>query len=151
LTEPLDLPTSHPRPAAPSFAGRTFRFFVEPDLTQALATLARGQSKSLFSVLMATYQLLLAKLARQRDIVTGTAVAHRTKQELEQVIGPFVNTVPIRSRLDMARSFVSYLDQVSASCANALAHQEVPFERIVKALTPPTNAPIGQLSMRPAQ
>jgi len=136
-TEPLDLPTSQSRPAAPSYAGRTFRFVVDPELTRALAMLARNQSKSLFSVLMAGYQLLLAKLARQRDVVTGTAVAHRTRQELEQVIGPFVNTVPIRSTVDMAQSFVAYLDRISVTCADALAHQEVPFEQIVKALNPP--------------
>src|SRR4029078_6311858 len=70
------------------------------------------------------------------DIVVGTDVANRTQVETENLIGFFVNLLPIRTRVSRSATFIELLRQVKEVLLEAYAHQELPFEKLVEELKP---------------
>ena len=132
----LPLPTDRPRPAMQSYRGSRWAHFLSPSLTQSLKTLAQQESATLFMVLLAAFQALLARYSGQPDIVVGTPVAGRRRSELEELIGFFANTLVLRAQCDSELSFRKLLAQVRARSLAAFSHQELPFERLVEALQP---------------
>jgi amino acid adenylation domain-containing protein/non-ribosomal peptide synthase protein (TIGR01720 family) len=132
----LELSTDRPRPAVPSFRGAVHPFTIDPARTKALANLARQHGATLFMLLLAAFQVLLARCSGQYDVVVGTPIAGRTRAETEGLIGFFVNMLALRSRLDRAASFRSVLQGVKAAALDAYAHQDLPFEKLVEALHP---------------
>src|SRR3981081_2947665 len=132
----LELPTDRPRPAVPSFRGAVHHFTIDAARTAALIELARRDGATLFMLLLAAFQVLLARCSGQHDVVVGTPIAGRTRAETEGLIGFFVNMLALRSRLDGAASFRSVLHGVKAAALDAYAHQDLPFEKLVEALHP---------------
>jgi non-ribosomal peptide synthetase component F len=105
-------------------------------------------------VLLAAVQVLLASYTGQEDICVGSAVAGRTRVELEPVIGLFANTVALRGDLSGDPTFGELLGRTRKAAIAALARQNVPFSRVVDALNLPRIANRTQLfqvifSMRP--
>ncbi|MGH3875074.1 MAG: amino acid adenylation domain-containing protein, partial [Pseudonocardiaceae bacterium] len=133
---PLELPTDRPRPAVRTAAGAMHEFVVPAEVTARLKELGRQQDGTLFMTLVAACQLLLARWSGQDDIAVGTVVSGRDRAELEGLIGFFVNTVVLRARVDPGRSFTQFLSSVRDTVLGALAHQDVPFERLVHELAP---------------
>ncbi|MGV4925014.1 amino acid adenylation domain-containing protein [Streptomyces sp. BHT-5-2] len=133
---PLALPTDRPRPAVRSSAGRMLLVDVEPRVAAGLKELARRHDATLFMVLTAAVQLLLARWTGRPDIVVGTPSAGRPRQELEGVVGLFVNTVAIRSTVEADRTFGELLESVRGTVLEAFEHAEVPFDRLVEVLRP---------------
>ena len=132
----LQLPTDHPRPAVESFRGATQKFKLPAALSAALTELAKRQGATLFMVCLAIYQLLLSRWSGQRDIVVGSPTAGRRSSELEGLIGFFVNTLPLRAELAPEMTFQELLAQVKDTTLAAFAHQDVPFDALVKELRP---------------
>ncbi|NBD09133.1 non-ribosomal peptide synthetase [Corallococcus silvisoli] len=130
----LELPTDRARPAVQRFEGATFRFTLPAPLRKALEAVARQEGATLFMALMAGFQLLLSRYSGQRDFIVGTPIANRTRQELEGLIGFFVNTLPLRAQLRDGASFREVLRQVRDRALGAYAHQELPFEKLVEEL-----------------
>ena len=144
----LELPTDYPRPAVQSTAGARFFHSLPDDLLAKLQQLAAAKSGTLFMVLLAAYDVLLAKYANQQDIVVSTPVSGRNRSELEPVIGFFLNTLAIRAQLDEQLSFDALLDQLRKTTVDAFAHQDIPFEKLVEAIEPvrdTSRAPIAQV------
>ncbi|MFD2473312.1 non-ribosomal peptide synthetase [Amycolatopsis silviterrae] len=131
---PLDLPTDRPRPAARSTAGAVREFAVPADVARGLAELARGSETTLFTVLLAACQALFARYTGQDDIALGTVVSGRDRPELERVVGFFVNTVVLRSAVDLSASFADHLATARQTVLDAFAHDDVPFEEVVDAV-----------------
>ncbi|MCX4094588.1 non-ribosomal peptide synthetase [Nocardia sp. alder85J] len=136
VPEQLDLPTDRPRPAARSFAGDTVELTVPADTHRALAELARAEGASLFMVVHAALAVLLARLSGTGDIAVGTPVAGRGEAELDDLIGMFVNTLVLRSRVDAGEPFTRLLARQRETDLRALAHADLPFERLVEVLDP---------------
>ncbi|MFJ9034763.1 amino acid adenylation domain-containing protein, partial [Streptomyces sp. NPDC102274] len=132
----LDLPTDRPRPAVRSSAGAVHTFEVPKDLADGLAALGRSERASLFMVLTAVTQLLLARYSGRQDIVVGTVTSGRDREETENLIGFFVNTVVLRTTVDESRPFRDLLASVRDTALEAYAHQDVPFDRLVDELAP---------------
>ncbi|RKH40633.1 non-ribosomal peptide synthetase, partial [Corallococcus sp. AB050B] len=132
----LELPTDFPRPAIRSTAGATLGFTLSRELTEALRGLAHQEGGSLFMVLLAAWQGLLARYTGQQDLSVGSPIAGRTRAETEGLIGFFVNTLVLRAKVDADQSFRALLQQVRATVLEAYEHQEVPFEKLVEALQP---------------
>ncbi|HEX2300340.1 MAG TPA: amino acid adenylation domain-containing protein [Pseudonocardiaceae bacterium] len=78
----------------------------------------------------------MARYTGQDDIAVGTAVSGRGRAELDDVVGLFVNTVVLRSTVDLRRSFAELLADVRTTVRDGFAHQDVPFERVVEAVRP---------------
>ncbi|RKG76773.1 amino acid adenylation domain-containing protein, partial [Corallococcus exercitus] len=132
----LELPTDFPRPAARSTAGATLSFSLSRELTESLRSLGHQEGGSLFMVLLAAWQGLLARYTGQQDLNVGSPIAGRTRAETEGLIGFFVNTLVLRAKVDEEQSFRTLLRQVRATVLEAYEHQEVPFEKLVEALQP---------------
>jgi amino acid adenylation domain-containing protein len=132
----LDLPTDRPRPATQSFRGEIVTFDLSRELSSRLVELSRREAVTLYMVLLAAFQLLLSRYSGQQDIVIGSAVAGRRRQELEGLIGFFVNTVIIRTDVSGNPSFLALLRRVKETALEAYAHQDLPFEKLVEELQP---------------
>lgn len=138
-TPQLQLPTDHPRPAVASFKGSWLNFNVAADLCTSLGKLARQEGATLFMVLLAAYQLLLSRYSGQTDVMVGSSSAGRTHAETENMVGFFVNMLVMRADLSRNPSFRQLLAQVKETTLSAYAHQDVPFEKLVKELRPERN------------
>ncbi|HEX8438848.1 amino acid adenylation domain-containing protein, partial [Archangium sp.] len=133
---PLELPTDKPRPAMQSYRGATLAFALPRPLAEGLKGLARQEGATLFMVLLGAFQVLLHRYSGQDDITVGTPVAGRNQPELEGLIGFFVNTLALRTRLGGNPLFREVLAQVKETTLGAYAHQDIPFEKLVEALEP---------------
>ena len=132
----LELPTDHPRPQVQSFAGSMVPFELDEEVTQGLNALARRHGATLFMVLQAGFAVLLGRLSGQDDVVVGTPVANRRRSELEGLIGFFVNTLALRTRLNGQATVAELLGQVKERTLAGFGHQDVPFEQVVEAVQP---------------
>jgi len=130
----LEIPTDHPRPPVPDGRAGTVRFSFTPAQAGALRALARREGATLFMTLLAAWQLLLARYSGQDDVCVGTPVAGRTRLETEGLVGLFVNTLALRTRVAGAPTFRDLLRRVREVTLGAFQHQELPFERLVEAL-----------------
>jgi amino acid adenylation domain-containing protein/thioester reductase-like protein len=136
----ISLPYDFPRPAQLSWQGGLLRTEYPPELVQALKTLAEKQGATLFTTLMAAFELLLFRWSGQDDFVVGTPIANRHMEEIEPVIGFFVNTLPLRARMDGDQSFLDLLAAVKRGAHAAYEHQDLPFEVLVDELKPARSA-----------
>jgi amino acid adenylation domain-containing protein/non-ribosomal peptide synthase protein (TIGR01720 family) len=132
----LDLPADRPRPSAPSFQGGLVRFAIDRSLTRRLKDLSRREGVTLYMTLLAAYAGYLARLSGQKDLVLGSPVANRNRAATEPLIGLFVNTLPLRLDLSGDPTFLELLGRVRRTTLDAYAEQDVPFEKVVEALTP---------------
>ncbi len=143
--ESLDLATDYPRAAAQSFAGATYTFGLDPELTGQLNALARQHDSSLFMVLLTAVNVLLYRYTGQEDICVGSPIANRQYRETEDLIGMFVNTQVLRSRLTGDDDFLTVLRNVKESCLEAYEHQDAPFEKVVERVQPARSTAVNPL------
>ncbi|WP_038167124.1 condensation domain-containing protein, partial [Thiomonas sp. FB-6] len=132
----LDVPTDHPRPAQPGADGLSVGFRIEADVAEALRAMAHAHSTTLFTALLAAFQLLLAHHSGQDDVAVGVPVADRVDPALADTVGYLVNTVVMRTRLDGAIRFGELLERVRDTTLEAINHSRMPFDRVVAALQP---------------
>ncbi|MEP7339452.1 MAG: amino acid adenylation domain-containing protein, partial [Acidobacteriota bacterium] len=145
----LALPLDRPRPSRQTYRGSTQSFRLPDETAQAMRRLSREQGVTLFMTLLGAFQTLLYRYSGERDIVVGTDIAGRTRQELEALIGFFVNQLVMRATLDPAWSFKKLIEQTREICLGAYAHQDAPFERVVEELQPErslSHSPLFQVS-----
>ncbi|HEY6344893.1 MAG TPA: amino acid adenylation domain-containing protein [Bryobacteraceae bacterium] len=145
--EVLDLPADRLRPAAPRHQGRRYTVCLDTRLTGDVLELARRERVTPFMLLLAAFQTLLWRYTSVGDFVVGTAMAGRSHVELEPLIGLFVNTIPLRANLGDNLEFRVLLQRARQSTLDALANQDVPFERLIEELKPPRSmsyAPLFQ-------
>jgi len=132
----LDLPTDRPRPAYVTYRGAHQAFTFSRELLDGLKALSKEMNVTLFTTLLAAFNVLLYRYSRQEDISVGTPIANRTRAELEDLIGFFVNTLVMRSDLSGNPSFRELVKRVNDMAMEAYAHQDVPFEMLVSELHP---------------
>jgi amino acid adenylation domain-containing protein/non-ribosomal peptide synthase protein (TIGR01720 family) len=136
----LELPTDRPRPAVQSYRGATRPVRLPAALTRQVEALGRREGATLFMVLLAAFQALLARYSGQDDLAVGSPVAGRNRIETEGLIGFFVNTLVLRGDLTGGRAgaptFRELLGRVRETALAAWLHQDVPFEKLVDELAP---------------
>ncbi|MEM7198649.1 MAG: amino acid adenylation domain-containing protein [Planctomycetota bacterium] len=130
----LPLPADRLRPSRPTHRGDRVRFTVPAAAGEALNALATAEGATPFMVLLAAFDVLLARLTGRADIVVGSPIANRRRPELERLIGFFSNTVVLRTDVGGDPSFRTLLARVRQTALDAYAHQDLPFEELVEAL-----------------
>ncbi|HEX5126225.1 MAG TPA: condensation domain-containing protein, partial [Rhodocyclaceae bacterium] len=132
----LELPTDFPRPALQTYKGASHWFALDETLTAGLRQIAQHNDATLYMVLLAAFDVLLARYAGQTDILVGTAIANRNRAEIENLIGVFANTLVMRNDLSGNPRFTDLVAQVREVAMGAYAHQDLPFEHLVEVLNP---------------
>ncbi|HEY9421637.1 MAG TPA: condensation domain-containing protein, partial [Thermoanaerobaculia bacterium] len=132
----LELPTDRQRPAGQTFRGVHRQVFLPGALAESLRALGRERGATLFMTLLASLQTLLGRYAGVDDLLVGSPVTYRDREEVEPLIGFFVNALALRADLSGDPAFHDFLDRVRATALGAYAHQELPFERLVEELQP---------------
>jgi len=130
------LPTDHPRPPMQSYRGAALTFELPSSSVEWLEELAKGEGVTLFTVLLAAFAVLLRAHVGEDDMVIGTPVAGRERPELAGLIGFFTNTLVLRCDLSSQPTFRQLVRRLWTEVREALAHQELPFEKLVEELHP---------------
>jgi amino acid adenylation domain-containing protein len=146
----LNLPTDRPRPPVMTFEGAHRRYRLSAELTEGLRELGRAHQATLFMTLLTVFDALLHRHAGQDDVLVSTGVANRGRPELQPLIGFFVNNLVLRMDLSGNPTFRELLGRVRDATLDAYAHQDLPFQRLVRELTPdlsPSHAPFAQVSL----
>jgi amino acid adenylation domain-containing protein len=146
----LELPTDRPRPAVQTARGAVAREVWDAGLVQSARELSQRHGATQFMTLLTVLKILLYRYSGQEDIVVGSPIAGRTRRETEGLIGFFINTLALRSRVAAGASFAELVRQEREVCLGAYAHQDVPFEKLVEELNPGrelSHAPIFQVML----
>lgn len=130
----LELPLDKPRPLVQSFAGAMIRQSCSKELAKGICNQALRFHTTPFVLLLSAFHVLLSRYSGQDDIITGTPVANRNRKELEHVIGFFVNTLPVRMRIDPSGTFTTIVEQAKQTVWEALDKQQVSFEKILESI-----------------
>lgn len=135
--EPLTMPTDFPRPLRMNDKGESADLDLPIELVEQLQAVARTHQLTLYTVLLGAYALLLAKYSDQRDFVIGMPVMNRQHPQLGDLLGLFVNSIPIRIHAEPDSSIHAYLEQLQQTLQSAQSHQDLPFEQLVNGLALP--------------
>ncbi|MBA3827204.1 MAG: amino acid adenylation domain-containing protein, partial [Ktedonobacterales bacterium] len=118
------------------FRGAAAARRLAPVLADQLTALSRQENCSLFMVVLAAFDILLARYSGQEDFAVGTAIANRNHAEIENIIGFFVNSLVMRADLSGNPTFRELLERVREISLGAYTHQDLPFEQLVDELHP---------------
>ncbi len=130
----LDFPTDFERPKVLSFLGNTLHVSVSEFLTRNLHNLATSHNMSLNNLLFSLYGLLVSQYSQQDDIVIGSLSSGRSHIDLENLIGAFINFLPIKISPTKNLSLSVYLENTNYSLVDAYNHQDYPFDLMVEEL-----------------
>ncbi|MGY2373160.1 condensation domain-containing protein [Pseudomonas sp. SDO524_S393] len=131
-------------------AEHSLTFNVPQTTCDALASLAREHGMTLFMLLLASYQLVLKQLGGQQRFLLGTDVSGRPLAAHNEVIGFFVNQLTLRCDLSGSATLATFFAQVRDEARQAYAHQDLPFDLVVAALSPqrrPGHSPLFQVKL----
>jgi amino acid adenylation domain-containing protein len=148
VTAGTELPGDRPRPPVQSFRGRRQLLELSPRVTAMLKDLSRRHGVTLFMTLLAGFEMFLHRYTGEDDVVVGSPIANRNRAETEALIGFFVNTQVLRTRLDGDPSLRQVSGRVRETALAAYAHQDLAFEQLVNELRPsrdPARQPLFQI------
>ncbi len=130
----LELPIDHPRPPLQLYTANQQRLMIGAALCGQLKQLSARCGCTLFTTLLAGFQLLLHRLTAQNDLVVGIPAAGQMLLGAVSLVGHCVNLLPIRSRITGSPPFAHYLATTKLTVLEAFEHQRYPFDALVKQL-----------------
>ncbi|HET9785803.1 MAG TPA: condensation domain-containing protein, partial [Pyrinomonadaceae bacterium] len=136
----LKFPTDRPRLPQQSFRGGSVSVKLSPELSKAIRDFSQREGVTVFMTMLAAFQTLLFRYTSQADIVVGSPIAGRNRIEIENLIGFFVNTLALRTNFSGNPSFRELVERVKEVTLGAYAHQDLPFEELVRELNPERDA-----------
>src|SRR5947209_1699913 len=132
----IELVSDRPRPAVLTFRGAKHSDTLPAETLASVRELAVAQGATMYMVLLAAFNVLLSRYSGQDDIVVGSPVAGRGAPGTENIVGLFINTLALRTRLVDQPSFSDLVSQVRRTVLNGLANQDLPFEKLVEEINP---------------
>ncbi|OBP13478.1 hypothetical protein A5320_18180 [Rheinheimera sp. SA_1] len=136
LPELHNMPLDRPRPLRQQFTVKTVRHTLDARLCQQLNSVCQRHDVTLFMLVHAALAVTLGRFSDSEEIVIGTPVAGRGQQALETLMGLFLNSLVLRTRLDWQSSFAQLLASNRQLILDAFSHQDAPFEQLVELLAP---------------
>lgn len=133
---PLALRTDFPRPSVKTYNGSTQTIHLGDNRRVAVDEFSSRQGVTPFMTMFSALAALLYRYTGQTDLVIGTNVSGRTHADLQNVIGFFINTLPVRISFAAEDQFTELLQQVKSEVLQSFEHQLIPFDRIVEEVKP---------------
>jgi acyl carrier protein len=130
----LNLATDFPRPAKTGFKGKSINLTLPDELAQATKDLMSRYETTPYMTLVAFFVILLAKYSGQTDIIIGSPSAGRSHADLENIIGFFVNMLPMRFTIDLAQSFAEFLPGIKRQVIQAFENRMFQFDELIRSL-----------------
>ena len=127
----IDLPTVNHRPLELSYKGSCYIFSISSDIKNKINDISIKYSISTFTILISFYQILLHKYSGQSSFLIGSPVANRNHRETENLIGCFINILPLKAEFKPNDSFELFLSRVNETILNAHENQDIPFEKLI--------------------
>jgi hypothetical protein len=147
----LGLPADFPRPSVPTRGGKRYPMVLSDELLEAAKALSLQSGVTPFMSLFGAFNVFLHCCTGATDICVGSPIARRRRAEIEPMIGFFVNTLVLRSDLSGNPTFRQLLGRVSRVVLGAIAHADLPFDKLVEIVRPPRAAgrmPLFQVNFR---
>ncbi len=141
----LDLPLDRSRPVTPTFAGALAKVRLSTDVSKAVRGIANKTGTTLFMLTLAVFALFLSKHTGQRRMAIGIPLANRSSLNMQNVVGLFLNPMPIVVDIQPAATFHQLLQQIKQKVLNAQSHENIPFELLVEALKPARSLGVNPL------
>nr|WP_295871847.1 non-ribosomal peptide synthetase [uncultured Chitinophaga sp.] len=132
----LELPVDFARPRIMEYKGDSVVFELDERETIGLKLLAGAEGATMYMTLLSVFNVLLGRLSGQEDVVVGAPAAGRFDQDLQGVIGMFVNTLALRNFPAGHKTFREFLGEVKVKTLDCLSHQLYPYEMLIDALKP---------------
>lgn len=133
----LDLPVDHGRPLEKTWNAKRIDIALDPAITEGLKKLGTRFGSSFVTTLLSVYEVLLARITGQRDIVVGMPAAGQSDMGMEELVGHCVALLPLRSVIDEDLPFSTYLQQRKKSLLDAFDHQRFTFSTLLHELNIP--------------
>ncbi|WP_336779436.1 amino acid adenylation domain-containing protein [Paenibacillus illinoisensis] len=128
------IPLDYSRPVISKYTGGYIDLTIPSDVAQNVKELSRKMHTTPFIVLLSAFQYLLYRYSGKSDVITGTPISGRTHSDLENVIGFFVNSLAIRTKINGSNNFLELIAYVKSIVLDAYDHQDIPFEKVVEDL-----------------
>ncbi len=133
----LDLPLDYPRPSHFSYNGDSHSFVLDADLVDRIYKFCREENCTLNMLMFAAFEILLARLSGQDDIIIGIGTSGRNFPGFERVVGFFINVLALRGDLSKPVRFRKFLNQTKEMIIESLKHQDYPFQLLTENLNLP--------------
>jgi amino acid adenylation domain-containing protein len=130
-TAVLNMPVDHVRPPVKSYEGELFSCTIPAPIAAAVKEISRAGGATTFMVMLAAYNILLSKYSGQEDIIVGTPVAGRSNADVQDLLGLFVNTLPLRNFPAPGKQFNDFVAEVKEQSLKAFQHRDYPLEELM--------------------
>ena len=130
----LNMPISYSRPSVQSFEGNNYYLNLPVSTVEKVNKISKELNITPYMLMLAVYYILLAKYTSQNDIVVGTPIIGRENTELSNVIGVFINSLALRNKVDVNKTFKEFSNYIKENCLNCFKNQNYPFDILVKDL-----------------
>lgn len=127
----LQLETNYKRPSIITYNGAGINFEIETEQTKKLNDLAKSLNTTLFTVVLGVFKIMLYKLTDQKDLIIGTPVSGRRHTDLENMLGAFINVLPLRNYIDHKEKVHTFLERINQTTIKGLENQDYPYEKLV--------------------
>lgn len=144
----LELPADRTRPPSPSGKRGRFRSVIPTEVDAALKVLSGAEGATRFHVYFAVFNLLVSRLTGARDLLVGIPMSGRARPETQQTVGAFINMAALRTQISEEMTFRELVRRVRDGVRQDLAHDELPFARLVQELgveRDPSRTPVFQI------
>uniref|UniRef100_UPI0028AFB3B6 condensation domain-containing protein n=1 Tax=Lacrimispora sp. TaxID=2719234 RepID=UPI0028AFB3B6 len=130
----LNLKTDYLRMKKPSYKGSNVTILIEKETKTKIKKLIKKQRVTDFMLMITVFMLMLYKYTRQDEIVIGVPSSGRTHNNMQNMIGMFVNSLAIKGIINSEMSFDKLLSHVKEKCLRAYENQDYPFDELVQSL-----------------
>ncbi|MBD8496929.1 condensation domain-containing protein [Paenibacillus arenosi] len=128
----LQVPTDYERSAVQSPEGNSLQFSIDAETTARLRMLAKDTDASMFMIMITIFYVLLHKVSGQEDVVVGTVASGRSHEDMEQMLGVFINTLALRTFPKGHKSFIEYVQEVRKTVLTCFENQDYQFDQLVE-------------------